>query len=270
MQFLPLVFLAVLLSPLRAAESVHTWERWEGCTLVADHYYDGDSFQVKYGSRPQIIRIYDADAPETDDGLGARIEEQAAYFGVKTADVLRAGAEAKEFTAKFLSKPFRVITRRKIAPGASRSERFYALVERDGVSLDAALISAGLARMTTEAADYPDAAAGHQRVLQLRGLEALARRERKGLWGKAARTFSLAALKEQLTPRLLKPNSPPAPRIVNLNTASALELEALPANGPKTAQQIIRLRPLKDLDALDALPGIGPKKIEALRDLVSF
>jgi len=270
MRFPAFILFALVLSPLRAADPVRIWERWDGCTHLAERYYDGDSFQVQYGSRPQVIRLYGADAPETDVGLGSRIDEQAAYFGVKTVDVLRAGGEAKEFTANFLSKPFQVVTRRKIAPGASRTDRFYALVERGGVSLDAALISAGLARATTEAADYPDAAAGHQRALQLRGLEAKARQERKGLWGKAARSLSLTSLKEQLLPRLLKPGATPAPRTINLNTASTFELEALPGIGPKTAQAIIRARPLKDLAALDALPGFGPKKIEALREMVGF
>ena len=268
--FLVFVFAALTLGPLRAAETARTWERWDGCTHAADHYFDGDSFQIKHGSQVQVIRLYGADAPETDSGLGTRIAEQAAYFGVAPAEVLRGGVAAKEFTAKFLSKPFAVVTRRKVAPGASRSERFYAIVERDGASLEAALISAGLARATTETADYPDAAASHQRALQLRGLEAKARQERKGLWSKAPRTSSLTSLKEQLTPHLLKPNATPAPRTINLNTASSVEMEALPGIGPKTAEQIIRARPLKDITALDALPGFGPKKIEALRDMVSF
>lgn len=245
-------------SPLRATEP-HRWEQWEGCTHVTDHYFDGDSFQVKYGSQVQVLRLYGADAPETDNGLGTRIGEQAAYFGVTPTEVLRAGVAAKEFTARFLSKPFRVITRRKIAPGASRSER-----------LDAALIQAGLARATTEPADYPDAAAGQRREQLLRGLEQKAAQERKGLWVKSQRTDRRETLAERLTPRLLKPNALPKPRTVNLNTASSADLEALPGIGPKTAAQIIRARPLKDLPALDALPGFGPKKIEALRDLVSF
>ena len=268
----PLVALALAFlagTPLRAA-APHQWEQLEGCTHVADHYFDGDSFQVKYGIQVQVLRLYGADAPETDNGLGTRIAEQAAYFGVAPAEVLRAGVSAKEFTAKFLSKPFRVTTRRKIAPGASRSERYYAMVERDGVALDAALIQAGLARATTEPADYPDAAAGHRHEQLLRGLEQKAAQERKGLWAKSQRTDRRATLAERLTPRLLKPNALPKPRTVNLNTASSADLEALPGIGPKTAAQIIRARPLKDLDALDALPGFGPKKIEALRDMVSF
>src|SRR5688500_12925326 len=150
---LSLPILVLVFDALNAAEPARGWERWEGCTHLADRFYDGDSFQIKYGRKPQVLRLYGADTPETDLGYGTRIDEQAAYFGIKPADVLRGGEAAKEFTAKFLSKPFRVITRRKTAPGASRSERIYALVERDGVALDAALIQAGLARATTESAD---------------------------------------------------------------------------------------------------------------------
>jgi endonuclease YncB( thermonuclease family) len=270
MRFLLLVLTAFVLSPLRAVEPVHTWERWGGCKHVADHYFDGDSFQVMYGNQAQIVRLYGADAPETDPGLGTRIDEQAAYFGVKVPEVLRAGAEAKEFTARFLSKPFDVVTRRKIAPGASRTARIYGIVERDGVELAAALVQAGLARATTEAGDYPDAAGGQLRTLQLRGLEQKARQDRKGLWGRAAQSFTLTSLKERLTPHLLQPAGPPKARTVNLNTASLVDIEGLPGIGPKTAEEIIRARPLKDLDALDALPGFGAKKIVALKDLVSF
>lgn len=270
MRALFLAFFVGLLSRLPAAEPARAWERWEGCTFVGDQFFDGDSFHVKFGKKVHVLRLYGADAPETDSGLGTRIAEQAAYFGVTPAEVLRGGGLAKEFTARFLSRPFTVITRRKIAPGASRSERLYALIERDGAGLDTALIGAGLARATTEAADYPVAADAHRRELELRGLEQKAAQERKGLWATTQRTDRRASWKDLLTPRLLKPYIPTQPHKVNLNTASAADIEALPGIGPKTAQQIIQARPLKDIDTLDALPGFGPKKIEALRDLVSF
>ena len=266
------LFLTLIpLFPARAAEAPREWETWDGCSLVADRFFDGDSFQVQYGKSIFVLRLYSADAPETDDGYGARIGEQAAYFGVTNAEVLRGGSAAKEFTAKFLATPFRVITRRKTAPGASRAERFYAIVERDGVRLDAALIQAGLARPTTESADYPDAEAGHRRLSELRAVEQKAAFDRKGLWADSQRKDRRQTLLEKLTPtRLLHPGALPAARKVKLNTAPASDLEALPGIGPKTAEAIIRARPLRDFAALDAVPGIGPKKIEALRDFVSF
>jgi endonuclease YncB( thermonuclease family) len=269
MRFL-LVLLFFAFSPA-GAEPPRAWEQWDDCRLVADRFFDGDSFQVQHGKSISVLRLYSADAPETDDGYGTRISEQAAYFGVTNAEVLRGGAVAKEFAAKFLATPFRVITRRKTAPGASRAERFYAIIERDGVRLDAALIQAGLARATTEAADFPDAPAGHTRLTELRALEQKAAFDRKGLWATSQRQDRRQTLLEKLSPRrLLQPGTLPAARKVKLNSAPASDLEALPGIGPKTAEAIARARPIRDFPALDAVPGLGPKKIEALRDLVSF
>ncbi len=253
----------LLLAAAQLLRAAGDWETWEGCRFEADKYFDGDSFHVQHGSESAIVRLYFADAPETDAGLGTRVVEQAAYFKTNNAAVLRAGGAAKELTGAFLAKPFRVITRRQVAPGASRSERIYAVVEQDGRRLDAALIEAGLARAGGAIADCPDAAAGQKTFQMLRAMEAKAASGQRGLW---ARTTVLESLKERLRP-LTKDKGP---RRINLNAASAAELESLPGVGPKMAQQFIRARPIKDVAALDAIPGIGPKKIEALRDLISF
>jgi DNA uptake protein ComE-like DNA-binding protein len=250
------------------AEPQRAWEQWDGCTLAANRYFDGDSFQVKHGDRVFVLRLYFVDAPETDATYAQRIAEQAAYFGVSTAQALHGGQEARDFTARFLSRPFRVFTRMQPAPGASRMERHYAIVERDGLRLDAALVQAGLARVTSEVAAYPDAEAGRRRENELRALEQKAAQSRKGVWGQSKRTDRRETLAEALRPRA--PGALPPPHRVNLNTASVADLVALPGIGPKTAEAIIRARPLADFTALDAVPGIGPKKIEALRDLVSF
>ena len=219
-----------------------------------------------HGRTSAIIRLYFVDAPETDDGYGARIAEQAAYFRATPATILLAGVKAKEQTAKFLGGQFRVITRRRIAPGASRSERYYGIVELGGRRLDATLVAAGLARVSSEIADYPDANAGKRAVQDLRALEVQASKARRGLW---LRNGFVETMSDVLKPSRAGAASSQA-RHFNLNTATATELESLPGVGPKMAAQIIRARPLKDLSALDALPGFGPKKIEALRELVSF
>ena len=60
---------------------------------------------------------------------------------------------------------------------------------------------------------------------------------------------------------------------IDVNVASADELEALPGVGPATASAIVTERdrngPFLDVDDLDRVPGIGPAKLEALRDLVT-
>jgi len=55
---------------------------------------------------------------------------------------------------------------------------------------------------------------------------------------------------------------------INLNTATAAELESLPAIGPSKAEAIIANRPYATVDELDKVPGIGPSTLEQLRPLV--
>lgn len=60
---------------------------------------------------------------------------------------------------------------------------------------------------------------------------------------------------------------------VNLNTATVEELDGLPGIGPATAQKIVddrsRNGPFASPEDLMRVPGIGPKKFDALKDLVT-
>jgi competence protein ComEA len=75
----------------------------------------------------------------------------------------------------------------------------------------------------------------------------------------------------------IDPEPPPgistAPGPVNLNSATADELDELPGVGPATAAAIIAHReqhgPFGSVDDLADVRGIGPAKVEALRGLVT-
>ena len=67
-----------------------------------------------------------------------------------------------------------------------------------------------------------------------------------------------------------KPDLPD--RLIDLNTATAAELDTLPGIGPVLAARIVaerEKRPFAKVEDLRRVSGIGPKKLEALRPLVT-
>ncbi len=56
---------------------------------------------------------------------------------------------------------------------------------------------------------------------------------------------------------------------VNLNTATAAELDILPGVGGVTAGRIIAARPFASTADLERVPGIGPRRLETLQPLVT-
>jgi competence protein ComEA len=61
--------------------------------------------------------------------------------------------------------------------------------------------------------------------------------------------------------------------VVNINAASAVELQLLPGVGPAKAELIVayrRLRPFRSIEELARVKGIGPKTVRKLKPHLSI
>lgn len=278
--FAPLVWVCLVgfalwtAAPLRAQQmrsSVTAEARWEelkGCRLLANSVVDGDSFHVLHEGREYIFRLYFVDAPETDAALRDRVVDQAAYFGIAVNDVPPAGGLAAAFTRALLqATSFTVHTRWQNAMGRSSLARYYAIVFVDGKNLAEELVANGLARIYGLRANWPDGPRSVTFINQLKNRELTAREKQLGVWNAARfarRTTATATNEPPAKPTLTNA----ANSKVDLNTATAAELQKLSGIGPVLAGRIIAHRPYGSVEELDRVPGVGPKLMERLKPLV--
>jgi competence protein ComEA len=52
---------------------------------------------------------------------------------------------------------------------------------------------------------------------------------------------------------------------LSLNRAAESDLARLPGVGPRVARALVEARPLRTWDQVDAVPGVGPARLAALR-----
>jgi len=245
--------------------------------LIENMVMDGDSFHVKIADKILYIRLYFVDCPETSTASktdAQRVLEQMRYFGLTDAVItVHYGNVAKEFTAKMLSKPFKIYTSYANALGRSSGGRFYAFViTGKGEDLSSLLVKNGLARSYGVGRKTPDGIARDEMVLRLRDLETAAMLKRIGIWS-ASDPDRIAELRAEqrreddklkdLQQQIIEASK--ANQVLDPNTASKKELETIPGVGPKIADRIIAGRPYKNVDDLLKIKGIGPKKLEKMR-----
>jgi endonuclease YncB( thermonuclease family) len=173
----------------KKARAAKPWQRIDGCTWKPDRWNDGDSFHVLTGVEPPeiVARVYFVDTPEDGTGYRDRIAEQAADFGITPEQAREIAREAAAFTAKQLAAPFTVWTRWRPALGRSALGRNYCIIiTADGRDLNELLVENGLARIHGTRTALFDGRDSLQYRARLAELEAQAKREKRGAWGKAA------------------------------------------------------------------------------------
>ncbi len=252
-------------------------ETVEDAVLIEADMNDGDSFRVKAGDRELHLRLYFVDCPETDFGSAAeleRIRDQQHHFGLEDPhDVVRYGERATDYVKTVLAEPFSVHTSYAWAPGRSAGGRYYAFVEtHDGRDLGHLLVEAGLARVHGKTRPAPDGRSSRQVLEELDDLRTLAMLKRTGIWEatnpellvemrrnsrKAA--AELDAFKEQVAGTRSRDDAP-----LDLNRATDAQLQRIPGIGPVSAAKIIAGRPYRRVEDLLKIPGIGPKRLEAI------
>ncbi len=61
----------------------------------------------------------------------------------------------------------------------------------------------------------------------------------------------------------------PATNKININKATAKELESLPGIGPALAKRIIEGRPYEKIEDIKKVKGIGPKTFDKIKDKIT-
>ncbi len=259
------------------------WRELKNCRLLPNQANDADSFHVKADGREYIFRLYFVDAPETDASVADRVQEQARYFGITVDQTQQLGELARAFTREKLRQPFTVRTTLQDARGRSELPRYFAFVEAAEGDLAELLVGNGLARVYGAAATPVGLSSPELQWEKLRRLEQRAKAEKVGAWGVSAGRMTARAATtparsgadsfEEFFRTSRRPAAETAPAVpgkpsgkLNVNSASAEELQRLPGVGPVLASRIIAARPFGSLEDLRQVKGIGGKRYEQLRE----
>ena len=276
-------FLLVTLSCTPLLSGAAELETLENVMLLDADMNDGDSFRVSAGGRELHLRLYYVDCPETDFGSDAeleRIRDQQQHFGLEDPhDVVRFGGRATDYVKEVLAEPFSIHTAFAWAPGRSATGRYYAFVEtQDGRDLAHLLVREGLARVHGKTRPAPDGRSSRQVLDELEDLRALAMLNRSGIWeatnpellvemrrSQRKAAAERDAFKDQVAGTRSRDDAP-----LDLNLATDEQLQGIPGIGPVTAAKIIAGRPYRKVEDLLKIPGIGPKKLEAIAPYVTL
>jgi len=254
------------------------WEVLEGCRLVSSPVNDGDSFLMVCNNEKFVFRLYWVDALETSEAFRDRIIEQARYFSIPEEAVTDAGKLATKFTRDFLRGEFTVITKWEDARSSPSNKRYFALVKKGDKYLSTELLLAGLARLYGKPTEekWPGGVMPRTFLGRLKNNERQAQREEYGIWALARGSMQMEGLEALAAATVSEESSelPSGPAIaitedqLNVNTASAAELDALPGIGPALAARIIGARPILTVESMVEIPGISANTLAGFQHMV--
>ncbi|MGC6424000.1 MAG: helix-hairpin-helix domain-containing protein [Lentimonas sp.] len=261
-------------------KEVGVWQVLENCRLVQSNNNDGDSFLIQYGDETDVFRLYYVDTPEVYRTYIDRVRDQARYFSITADSVIASGELATQFSKLFLTGTFTVYTKWEDARGSGK-KRYFALFKKQGRYLSMELVKNGLARihgMPTEQA-WPTGYQPRTFMSRLKNTERTAQRARTGIWAFAESSEQMSGLNtlsENTEGRGSSATATPVrvnrgsskTGMVNVNTATAAELETLPGIGPVLAQAIIQSRPIASIESLVNISGINSKKLASFESLI--
>lgn len=272
----PIIAVFLFLCCLSAARG--ELERFDDVELLDRPNNDGDSFWVELGGEAFHLRLYYVDCPEISaqmDSDARRVREQTRYWALPDPKrTVHFGHETKRYTRKMLKEPFTVHTAFASAMGRSAEGRIYAFVQTaEDQDLATLLVKNGLARVLGIGRKTPDGVPRDEMIERLWDLELMTVLKRIGIWEEAVPDLIPVLRRkereegEQLDAlrKSLYPESPPAEPL-DPNTASLMQLQTIPGIGPVFSERIVAGRPYKALEDLLQVAGIGPIRLERIRE----
>lgn len=274
---------AALLSIALEAGAAEPLIAYPNAQLVEADYNDADSFRVRFDKEgkatEEVIRLYFIDTPETTFSTESdlrRIREQARYFGLEEERkklVVEFGEKARAAVEKHLANPFTIYTAYARAQGRSRKPRIYAMVETSKAEdLAKLLVESGLARAKGIGRQLPSGTPAAEYKAFLEDLEMVAGLKKSGIWA-ATDTDRIAELRKLqrdeerelqkgLAFGVFSTISEDEP--LDLNAATAEELQQLHGIGPELADRIVKEQPYEKVEDLTRVHGIGPVTLEKI------